>query len=77
MGASPEIGRTDVSIRYRVHGASVSLRLAVWDDRWVWVDARRSSKSGWVWESTTEGRFVSAGGARDLVAHAEETLSAF
>jgi hypothetical protein len=75
-GRESEIGRTDVRIEFRVDRARITLRLQVWGDRWVWVDARRSAKFGWVWESTSEGRFVSPGGARDLVAHVEETLSA-
>jgi hypothetical protein len=75
-GRESDIGRTNVHIVYRVERAKVSLRVEVWDDRWVWVDARRSSKSGWVWESTIKGRFVSPGGARDVVAFAEQTLSA-
>lgn len=75
-GRDSELGRTDVSIEYRVERANVSLRLCVWGDGWVWVDARRSSKSGWVWESTSEGRFVSQNGAGDIVVHVEETLGA-
>ena len=75
-GIESLIGRTDVSIKCRGGGARISIRLIVWGDRWVWIDARRSSKSGWVWESTNEGRFTSEGGARDLVTYAEATLSA-
>jgi hypothetical protein len=75
-GIESLIGRTDVSIKYRGRGERISIRLIVWGDRWVWIDARRSSKSGWVWESTNEGRFISEGGARDLVTYAEATLSA-
>jgi len=75
-GRESQLGRTDIEIRYQLRGAWVDLRFHVWGDRWVWVDARSSSKSGWVWEFTIEGRFISPGGARDLVARAEETISA-
>jgi len=75
-GRESEVGRADINIEYRVDAARVVLRLQIWDDRWLRLDVRRSSKSGWVWESTNEGRFVSPGGARDLVSQVEETLSA-
>ena len=57
-------------------GQRVQLRVQVWGDRWVWVDASRYSKSGWVWEFTSEGRFVSPNGARSLVEHAEAMIIA-
>ena len=75
-GRESERGRTDIRIAYRVEGARVELRLHVWGDRWVWVDARRASKAGWIWEFTSEGRFISQNGARNLVARAEETMDA-
>jgi hypothetical protein len=75
-GIKSQRGRTDVSIAYRIEGARVELRVHAWGDRWVWIDARRHSKSGWVWEFTNEGRFVSPNGARDLVACVEDTLDA-
>ena len=75
-GHESDVGRTDVRIAYRVQGARISLRLTAWGDRWVWVDARRSSKLGWAWESTSKGRFFAPDEARDLVARVEETLSA-
>ena len=75
-GQESKLGRTDVTIAYRIEGARIELRLHVWADRWVWVDARRGSKTGWVWEFTDEGRFVSPGGAQDLVRRAEDTIDA-
>lgn len=33
-----------------------SIRMYVWSDRWVWVDAREASRNGWKWEWTGEGR---------------------
>jgi hypothetical protein len=75
-GVESERSRVDIEIAYRVDAARVKLRLHVWGDRWVWVDARRQSKAGWVWEFTMDGRFISPQGARDLVARAEATISA-
>jgi hypothetical protein len=73
-GRESERGRTDVRMAYRVDGARVELRIHAWGDRWIWVDARRASKSGWVWEFTAEGRFVASNGVRDLVGLAEDTI---
>jgi len=69
-----KMGRTDITIRYRVEGAHVQLRVHAWGDRWIWVDARRGSKTGWVWEYTSEGRFISPSGARGLVEFIEKTI---
>ena len=73
-GKESELGRTDLTIRYRVEGALVQLAVHAWGDRWVWVDVRRSSKAGWVWQYTNEGRFISPGGARGLVELIEKTI---
>ena len=36
-----------------------ALRLFLWDDRWVFFDARtRTKDKGWAWEFTHEGRLV-------------------
>lgn len=75
-GRETEKGRTDVTIDYRVNGLPVTLRMNVWADRWVWIDARCSTKQGWLWEFTDEGRFISKNGARALVQCAEKTIDA-
>lgn len=76
-GRESEQGRTDVTITYRVgEGGPVQLRVHAWGDGWVWVDVRRSSKAGWVWEYTSEGRFISPKGARGLVECVESTIGA-
>jgi hypothetical protein len=73
-GQESKLDRTDLTIRYRVAGDDVQLRVHAWGDRWIWVDARRASKAGWVWEYTSEGRFVSPGEARGLVELIEQTM---
>jgi hypothetical protein len=52
------------------------LRLFVWQDRWVFVDARTPTKEGWAWEFTTQGRLVGGVEARALVAALEATIEA-
>jgi hypothetical protein len=72
--AQPPVARLDVDCDY---GRPQSkLRIIVWDDRWMWVDARCGSKKGWVWAVTLEGRFLAAKGAKPLVALLEQTLDA-
>lgn len=47
--------KLEVSIRT----GTTALRFFVWDDRWVFVDARTPTTSkGWAWEFTHEGRFI-------------------
>jgi hypothetical protein len=69
-GTERKSNRMDVKVSY----AAVNLRVVTWDDRWVWMDVRRSSKRGWIWSVTTEGRFVGVNGAPDLVQSIEATL---
>jgi len=35
---------------------STRISVKIWDDRWLWVDVRQSSKVGWVFEWQHEGR---------------------
>ena len=54
-----------------------ALRLFVWDDRWVFIDARTLVKDkGWTWEFTDQGRLVGGADGRGLVAALEETIEA-
>jgi hypothetical protein len=55
---------------------AVRLRLFIWDDRWVVVDARVATKSsGWAWEFTAQGRLV-GNEARTLVGALEASVDA-
>jgi hypothetical protein len=69
-----QMARIDVDLSYRAGGQRILLRLIAWDDRWIWLDARRSTKRGWAWSCTVEGRFFAAVGARELVARLERTI---
>ena len=75
-GRESDAGRTDVSIAYRVQAARTKLRIIAWGDRWVWIDARQSSKTGWVWQCTMDGRSMPVHDAREFVALAEKTITA-
>lgn len=55
---------------------TAQLRLFVWDDRWVFVDARIPTKSdGWSWEFSYEGRLV-GDEARALIEAFEDSIEA-
>jgi hypothetical protein len=71
-----EFVRGQFTLHMRVDGRSVLLRLHVWPDHWIWVDARHSVRGGWRWEFTTEGRFLPAPGPRALCVRIEQMLRA-
>lgn len=75
-GRESDRKRIDMELVYRVDGGRVRFRLHVWSDRWVWIDMRRASKTGWVWEFTAEGRVMPNVSGRDLVMRAEESVDA-
>lgn len=51
----------------------IEFRMHAWPDRWIWLDARRSAKSGWLWEWTDAGRLT--GQIQALVPAIEDTLA--
>lgn len=53
-----------------------TIRLCVWENRWVWCDARQGSKQGWRWFYTHEGRIFGDETGRRLVAALEASFSA-
>ena len=75
-GAESDTRRLNVDIGYRVDAVPVQLRLAIWDDRWIWLDVRRGGKAGRTWHATMEGRFVSREGAKELISQIEATVDA-
>lgn len=52
-----------------------SMRIKIWPDRWADIDARISSKSGWMLDWTESGRLVDID-VRSLVRAIEETIDA-
>jgi hypothetical protein len=75
-GRASAIRRLDVDVSYRVEDARVHIRVYTWSDRWLWIDARRASKSGWAWEVTLEGRYIDKRGARGVVEIIEKMIDA-
>jgi hypothetical protein len=61
---------------YRVDASPVTVRLAVWSDRWIWLDARRRGKRGWAWFTTLEGRYIGKNGPDGLVRQLEQIFTA-
>lgn len=57
-------------------GLGQRLRLFLWEDRWIFIDARASAKKGWAWEFTEQGRLVGGLDARALVEALEASLEA-
>lgn len=54
-----------------------ALRLFLWGDRWIWVDARSLKKGdGWTWHFTHEGRAVGGLTGRQIVEALEASISA-
>ena len=35
---------------------STATRLYLWEDRWIWIDAREMSRAQWLWSYQFEGR---------------------
>lgn len=60
------------------HRHRTKVRVFVWQDRWVWVDARSmvGSSKGWSWEFTTEGRAIGGVDGHRLVQAVEASISA-
>src|SRR4051812_19467133 len=65
-----------VQISFPVEARTVSVRLKAWADRWIWLDARRSTKRGWAWSVTLDGRLIASDLAGDLVQQLEATIAA-
>ena len=74
-GVESEVARVDVEISHETFTGLIRLRLKVWGDRWVCVDAGFLQKRRWAWESALQGRFVGQDGGRGLVRMIEETMS--
>lgn len=51
-----------------------SLRFFLWDDRWLFVDARLPGRQGWTWEFTREGRLTGAIDAPNAVGMLEKSI---
>lgn len=55
------------------------LKVSVWADRWILVDAREPSGKGvkgWLWEWTADGRLIGGLSGKEIVRALEESISA-
>lgn len=68
--------REKLEIECPFHGMTTQLKVHLWYDRWIRIYAGRSSKAGWVWQYTTEGRLLGDRSARDFVRLFENSLAA-
>jgi len=68
-----QIEKIELSVRSSRSRNNIRVRLYTWEDRWVWIDARKSKKEGWEWEYTIEGRLSGSTSERELM----ETFKAF
>lgn len=55
----------------RLRGAL--LRLHAWQNRWIWLDARRGTKTGWAWSWSLEGRLLGECSGQNVIEALEET----
>ena len=51
----PDVEKLEITLNLT---NQIVLRLFVWGDRWVWIDVRRSSKKGWLFEWESSGRVL-------------------
>ena len=69
--------REKLEITCEIGARRARLRIFIWEDRWIWVDARRPSKvAGWSWQFTREGRVVGGLDGRRLVQVLEASVDA-
>lgn len=55
-------------------GGNSQFRIFIWEDRWIWIDARCLGKNGWVWEWTRDGRLIAEDKQRVIVTAFEQSL---
>ena len=65
--------KVEISIHSSASRNSIRTRLYIWDDRWLWLDARKSEQKGWAWEYSVEGRLSGSATEKELM----EALKSF
>lgn len=66
--------KLEIEFHVRASARGCVVRLFIWEDRWVFVDARVGSKHGWKWEWTREGKLLGSVNGRSLVEALERTI---
>lgn len=66
--------RLEVYLQDGTRPRGALLRMHVWPDRLVWLDARIATKAGWAWAWTYEGRLLGNHTGRDVIIALEECI---
>jgi len=69
--------KAELTLRKSRSHKSITVRLNVWPDRWVWVDAREASDKGWLWSFNEEGRLAGGKNWSDVIRCAEAMAEIF
>lgn len=62
-----KVEKIEIFIRSSLSRNAAKMRLYVWGDRWIWIDARKAKKSGWEWEFSKDGRLTGCSSPRQLM----------
>jgi hypothetical protein len=62
-----KVEKIEISVESSLSRNSVRMRLYIWEDRWVWIDARKAGKMGWDWEFSKHGRLSGDCSPRQLI----------
>lgn len=69
--------KIEITLRRRAKAPnSLTFRLYIWPDRWVWLDVREGGKQGWAVAFTREGRLSGQGSAALVLELVERTYDA-
>lgn len=66
--------KLEIELHVRASARVCVVRLFIWEDRWVFVDARVGSKHGWKWEWTRKGKLLGSVNGRSLAEALERTI---
>jgi hypothetical protein len=69
-----EVEKIELTITPHQDRAKTQIRLHFWEDRWIWIDIRRSEKIGWQWRWGNDGRLTGEFEGRDIVVAIEKTI---
>jgi hypothetical protein len=77
IDCNSDIDREVIDLRFQksISHKSITIRLKYWDDRWLWVDARKAGKLGWELEVSAEGRLRAERTSADIIESVELTDS--
>jgi len=62
-----KVEKVEIFIQSSSSRNCIKMRLYVWGDRWIWIDARKGRKKGWEWEYSKDGRLSGHSSPRQLI----------